>query len=287
MADVWRSFWKGWRSAGALWPVVLLLYLVDTALALVLAIPPGVQLAQLFGRSTMAAELLGPYSLDWVIETTDGGDQFTFPWPLLLLVPLLSLLVGTFLRGGTLAALAAGPAEFRWVDFFSDCARFFGRFLLLLFLFVPGLLAVGLAALVARLILGLLPVPEAAGSLGLVAILAFSIFLLLAVLDYARISLVLDPERPTARHVGRSVRFVVGRFPRVVLLGLGFALAAALIAAAYPALLQLSPFFDTFVAGLVAQQSVILLATWQRVAQLGGEMALYRGVRAGPSGATR
>lgn len=277
--SIWRSFWKGWERAAALWPVVLLLYLVDTVLALILVIPPANQLAGVFGRSAMAPDLLGPVSLDWLIETPGSRDAGFFPWPVYLLVPLLFLLVGTFLRGGVLGALIWGAPPFRWTSFFSDCARFFGRFLLLLLFFVPGLLGVGLLYLLVNLALAPLPPSGPIGGAVTAAragSLPFLLLLLLMALDYARISLVLAPERSLGRHVGRALGFSLRRFPQVVLLGLAFVLAAALIAAAYPALLQLSPFFGAFLPGLLAQQLTVLLVTWQRVASLGGEVALYR-----------
>lgn len=276
MASTWRCFWRGWGTAAALWPVILLLYAVDVAFALVLAIPPAAQLAGIFGRSTMAAELIGPMSLGLLTEVWIGSEGAAFSWPLYLLVPLLFLLVATFLRGGTLAALAREPREFRWAAFFSDCARFFGRFLVLLLFFAPGLLLVGLLVFLARLLLGLLGISGLGMAAAVGALLAFLLFLLLMAMDYARISLVLDPERSAPRHLGRALWFLVRRLPRAILLGLGFALAAALIAAAYPALLLAFPLIGTPLPAAVAQQLVVLLATWQRVAMLGGEMALYR-----------
>ncbi len=269
----WLCFWKGWKAAARLWPVVLLLWLVDLGLALVLAIPPATGLAELFGHSTMAPELLGPLTLNLVVEMSDGGQGFPLPWPLYLLVPVPALLVGTFLRGGTLRALAARPEDFRWAAFFSDSARFFPRLLLLLLFYVPGLVVVALLFL---LLLGLLRF-SALGTWAAAAILlAFLLFLLLAALDYACISLVLEPERSVPRHAGRSLRFMARRFPQVVILGLGFVLAGLLIALAYPLLVQLSPLFGAFASGLIAQQAVALLGSWQRVASLGGEMALFR-----------
>ncbi len=261
--------------------MVLLLYLVDGCLALVLAIPPATRLADLFGHSAMAPDLLGPLTLNLLVEMSDGGQGIPLPRPLYLLAPLLSLLVATFLRGGALGALAGEPGLFRWTDFFSNCARFFGRLLLLLLFYVPGFLVVGLLSL---LLLGLArfsALPTAAAG---AALLAFLLFLLLTTLDYARISLVLDPERSVPRHAGRALLFLGRRFPQVVVLGLGFALAAALIAVAYPGLVQLSPLFGAFLPGLLAQQAVALLGSWQRVASLGGEMALYRAGRTNQTG---
>lgn len=279
MMTTMRSFWNGWRAATALWPVVLLLYLVDTAFAAVLVLPAAAELSRVFGSSAMASELLGPVSLDWLNELFYTGDGFSYPWLLLLLVPMSHLLVGTFLRGGTLGVLAQEDRPFRWPWFFSDCARFFGGFLLLLLFFVPGLVAVVVLFFLGSLLLGLVPV-SGQGEL-VVNLLRLALFgllgaLLLTAMDYARISLVLEPERSHWRHVGRALRFVVLRFPQVVLLGLGFALAGWLIGAAYPVLLQQFPAFGVFLPALILQQLTVLLAALHRVAMLAGETALYR-----------
>ena len=276
---IWRSFWKGWGRATALWPVVLLLYLVDTTLALILAVPPTTQLAGLFGHSAMASDLLGPVSLDWLIETTGGGDTTFFPWPLYLLTPVLYLLMGTFLRGGTVGALAWGAPPFRWTDFFSDCARFFWRFLLLLPLFIPGLIVTGLLFAGFNLLVGLMPSMGPAGAVaaGLrMAALPFLLLLLLLAMDYARVSLVLAPERSLWSHAARGFSFLVRRFHRVIPLGLAFALIAALFGALYPALLQLPAVAGSVFLAPLLQQLTILLLSWQRVGSLGGEVALFR-----------
>ncbi len=276
---IWRSFWKGCKRATALWPVVLLLYLVETALALVMAVPPAAQLAGVFGHSAMAPDLLGPITLDWLMEAEGNGDATFFPWPLYLLGPLLFLLLGTFLRGGTLGAIVWGAPPFRWTAFFSDCARFFWGFLFLLFFFLPGLIVVGLIFLGLNLLLVLVP---SSGSTELVvtglraAALPFLLFLLLMAVDYARVSLVLAPERSLWRHAGRAVSFTVRRFPQVALLGLAFVLVAALFGALYPALLQIPVVAGSVFLAPLLQQLSMLLLSWQRVASLGAEVALYR-----------
>jgi hypothetical protein len=280
MANTWRSFWGGWGAAARLWPVVLLVYLVDAALAAVLVAPVAGHLHEVFGRSAMAPELLGPVTVNLLIEMVGGLEPISLPWRPYFLVPPIMVLVGTFLRGGILGALASGSSGFHWRAFLSDCARFFGRFVVLLLLFAPVLL-VGfflLAAASLRMTSGapaLLAWLSAAGLLGLMLIVA---------MDYARVSLVLTPERSVFRHFARGIWFVVRRLPQVLVLGLAFALVAAPLAGLYPALLQLSPLFGALLPALVVQQSVALLSSWHRIAMLGGEMTLYRRVsRLAPS----
>jgi hypothetical protein len=69
---------------------------------------------------------------------------------------------------------------------------------------------------------------------------------------------------------------VVRRLPHALLLGLAFALVAALIAGLYPALLQISPLFGVLLPALLVQQVIAVLGSWQRIAMLGGEMELFR-----------
>jgi hypothetical protein len=277
--SVIRSFWHGWRVAATLWPVVLLAYLVDTAMAALAAIPPVTQLAGIFGHSSMAPELLGPVSLDWLVETTGTGDGRPFPWLLYLVVPLLYLLLVTFLRGGLLGSLVEDAADFSWPDFFADCARLFWRLLLLTLFYLPGFIALFLIFLLLSLPLA---AAESAGLpsavvTGLRVGLALLLFLLLmAALDYARVSLALEPRRSLWRHAARGFWFSLRRIYLVAPLAIAFALVAALFAAAYPALLWAFPAVNDLWLALLVQQLSMLALNWQRVATLGGEMALYR-----------
>ncbi len=272
---VLRSFWRGWVRATALWPVVLLLYLVDAAFALILTLPPATRLSQLFGHSAMAPMLLGPVSLDWLVETPGSWDVTFFPWPLYLLVPLLFLLVETFLRGGVVGVLVWGAPPFRWTNFFSDCARFFLRFVLLPLLFFPGLILAVLLFLLLNLLLGAVPAGDVTTAVRLAAV-PFLLFLLLLAMDYARISLAQEAERALWRHAWRGFRFLVLRFPRALSLGVAFLLVAVLLGALYPALTGVTDIANTHLAGLLVQQLSILLLCWQRVASLAGEVVLYR-----------
>ena len=89
-----------------------------------------------------------------------------------------------------------------------------------------------LAGLFAGFLAGINP-PMAAVLAGLLFLL---LALLLAAMDYARISLVLDPGRSIFRHLGRGLAFMVRRFPGVLLLAMLFWLATLLISLVYPAL---------------------------------------------------
>jgi hypothetical protein len=275
---IWHSFWNGWGRAARLWPVVVLLYVVDTAVALVMATPAAAQLGAVFGHSSMAEGLLGPVSLDWLLELEEGSQLADFPWLLYLLMPSIFLVITTFLRGGVLGSLAGEPDSFLWPEFFSNCARHFWRLLFLLLFLIPGFLAAGVLLIIANLLVGIVP---GLGSLNMAsvavrgALLALLLLFLLTFLDYARISLVLDPDRPLLHHAGRGIRFAVTRLPQVLPLGLLFWMAAGLIAAIYPALLLVAPVFVSFWPALVVQQITAVAASWQRTAMLGGQMLLF------------
>lgn len=275
MANVWRSFWSGWGAAARLWPAVLLVYLVDAVLAAILVAPVAVQLDRVFGHSTMASDLGLPLTLNVLLEAGGDAEAFPLPWPLYLLVPAISVLAGTFLRGGVLGALARTGARFNGTVFFADCARFFGRFLVLLLLFAPAVLVlfVSLAGASPRML------ASASTTVTWMIVLGLLWLALVLAMDYARVSLVLAPERSVFRHVARGVWFVVRRLPQVLLLGLLFGLLAALIAALYPALAQLSPSLESFLPALMLQQLAALLASWHRIAMLGGETSLFRRIR--------
>ncbi len=274
----WRSFWRGWSAAGRLWPIVLLVYAVDTALALALTVPPASQIVAAFGRSAMAGDLTGPVSLDLLVELATSTDLTALPWPLYVVAPILSAVVTTFLRGGVLGALAAGAPALRWRKFLDDCARYFPRLLVLSLFVPPGMVLAGLLSVAVGVALSpALRVLEP--PLGLAAwagVLGLPLFLLLTALDYARVSLVLEPSRSVFRHAGRGLWFTLARLPRAALLSLGFGAVAALMAAAYPAAAGLAPLLAGFWGTLLLQQASAFLLSWQRVSMLAGEMALFR-----------
>ena len=274
---IWHSFIGGWGRAARLWPLVLLLYAVDTAFALVMTVPPASQLFAAFGYSAMAPQLVNVPSLDMLVELLSNTDLTGFPWLLYLLIPLVSMSVTTFLRGGVLEALARGENSISAAEFFAACVRLFPRLLIILLCLPAGFLAIGAVAAILGLLLGTL-VGLLFGSAGVVVaavIQPLGIVLLLAMADYSRVSLVLDPERSVFRHLGRGVRFVVLRIAVAGPLALAFWATTALIAALYPLLLGPWPILSGFWAAFIVQQLAALLASWQRVAMLGGEMHLF------------
>jgi hypothetical protein len=272
MANIWRSFWGGWGAAARLWPAVLLVYLVDAALAAVLVAPAASHLGGVFGRSTMSSDLLGPVTTNLLLEVSGGMEPLSLPWQPYLLAPVAMVLIGTFLRGGILGALASGSSSFHWSRFLSDCVRFFGRFVVLLLLFAPALLVGFLLVAGASL---RITAPASTLLTWLAVVGLFGVMLVMA-MDYARVSLVTDPGRSVFRHFGRGIAFVFRRFPHVLALGLAFALVAVLLAGLYPALVQLSPLFGALLPALLLQQVIASLSSWQRIAMLGGEMTLFR-----------
>lgn len=280
MTRLVHSFTYGWRIARRLWPIVVLTYLAEAIFAGAMAGPVASQISVVFGHSAMAADLTGPVTLDWLLELGNGADLSGFPWLLYLIAPIVSALITTFLRGGMLGALSGGSGQFTWRQFFSDCGRYFWRLLVILLLIVPAFLLFILVSLMTLRVgfgpgggLDLAPA-FARGILGLLLL-----FLLPAILDYARISLVLEPRRSLFRHIGRSLKFVVLRFPAMLLLGLAFWACALAIAALWPAALALFSLQMGFIAAFMIQQVSAILASWQRVAMLGGEMNLFENWR--------
>lgn len=259
-----------------MWPVVLLLYLVDTALALVLVQPPAAHLERLFGRSAMAPGLSGPITMNMLAEVASYDSTFSIPLGIYPLVAAIALVTGTFLRGGVLGTMAREGGPFRWSDFFADCGRFFPRLALMLLFFIPGLVMVAAIFAPAGLLTGLLLGYDPTGAAILLGLLSLLLALLRASMDYARISLVLDPGRSIFRHLWRGLAFLVRRFPGVLLLALAFWLATLLIILAYPALAAGTTLASTLVPAIVAQQLATFIHTWERVASLAGEMDLYR-----------
>lgn len=273
----WRSFWDGWGRAAALWPVLGLLYVVDTAVAAALAGPFVSHLAGVFGYSTMAPQLADSIDLSWLIEAGFAWKPGGLRWLLYPLVPLVAWLTATLLRGGVLGALAGGD-RLSWTGFIRDCGRFFWRLLFLPLLFVPLAILLGLMFVVLYALLGSAMDSEQlalARNASRVALLVFLGYLLQTALDYARIGLVLEPARSVVRHALRATWFLIRWFPQVVVLALAFRAVALLMVAVYPVLLGVSPLLNAVALALLVQQLSMLALSWQRLAMLGAQMELY------------
>lgn len=285
--------------------VLLILFIVNLASALPLAVLPALGLAAEFGHRPAIRQAADGVDAWLVIETLmsplsstslrlppapparGGGDGGGWPeltrrlqqMTLLGLLtaaalPLLAWLPSAFLEGGVLLTYAEAPQSFHWRRFLWGCWHWFGAFLLL-----------GVAQGIAS---GALFVPLIAGAIGAVAavggwlawmvapLLALVAVLWLALVECTRIATVVGQTRNVVRAFGGAVRFVFRNFPAVaVLYGVALLLLGLLHAFYRWGLMSHLP-LNWWPLVLIVQQAFILARLWARLVRLAGGMALYR-----------
>lgn len=154
---VMLNFFKGFKNAGKLTRMIILLLVINLAFSLILAIPMYHSLKDSFGKSLAGERMAEGFDYLWWEEYRDeaqGLEQtftpsiigkgailnnleglvqlrvFDLP-PVILIFGLLYIILHTFLAGGILSLFRKGDAEFSLRDFFQGAGSFFFRFFLL------------------------------------------------------------------------------------------------------------------------------------------------------------
>ena len=309
----WNAFRTGLSRALRYWWVLLILFVVNLASALPLAVLPALGLAAEFGHRPAIRQAADGVDAWLIIETLmaplsgsalrplptsparGGGDGGG--WPELThrlqqatllglvtaaMLPLLAWLPAAFLNGGLLLIYADAPQPFRWRRFLWGCWHWFGAFLLL-----------GAAQVVTSSVLF---VPVAGAAMGAVAaaggwltwvvvpLLALIAVLWLALMECTRIVAVVGETRYVVRAFGEAARFIFRRpLPVAGLYGLALLLLALLHALYHWGLMPHLP-LDWWPLVLLVQQTFILARLWARLARLAGGVTLYRGLVIGRPG---
>jgi len=310
--SAWSAFRVGLRQAARYWQVWLLLFAVNVATALALALLPAQALVSIAGQSLAAREAADGLDAWLVLEalssplnqaTLQGaGAEPTWPPGLsrvllsglvsALALPLLAWLPSAFLNGGVLltyaeatlgdnartdpapprAATASRYPPFHWRRFLWGCGHWLGPFLLL-----GAVQGAGLALLLAG---GLAAAAGAAGrGQGTLAVLAalaaaFLALVWLALNEAARAAAVAEGSRQVGRAFGRAGRLLLRRLPQAAgLYGLGLLLAAGLHGLFRLGLFPLLP-LDCWPLVLLAQQAFVLARLGTRLARQAGLLAL-------------
>jgi len=120
-----------------------------------------------------------------------------------------------------------------------------------------------------------------AGSAVWLQLIAFlvTVWLLAAMLDYARVRTVARDSRSMLLETARSARFFLRNLPRTLALeGLFIVLAALSGVLALALATALGWFFSPRTTALIAQQALVLALLWVRLAAWGAMLALYQGI---------
>jgi len=297
----WPSFRLGLALAVRYRQVWLLLFAVNLAAGLVLAVLPTLALTSVAGHSLALRDAADGLDAWFVLETMllpateailegPGSEPELLPGLRQILLsglvaalalPLLAWLPSAFVNGGLLLTYADAlrpvsegelPPRFRWRRFLWGCWHWFGAFVLLggiqgavLLL----LLAAGLAAAASV---------AAANGVGSGAVLATAVALLglvwLALMESTRALAVAGGTCHPLRAFGRACRFFFRRLPQLAgLYGLVLLLAAGLHALFRLGLLPLLP-LDWWPLVLLIQQAFVFARLGTRLVRQAGLLAL-------------
>lgn len=282
------------RGAGTVnrsWRVWLLIWLLTLAFALVAVLPIAAVMQTDLGHSLWAARMLGNFDATWMAEyvAATGSATLAIP-PIVIACGVLYLLLSAFLTGGIVSVFARADGTSGPADFWAGCGRNFWRLVRVLLwslaAYAIAFLAGSLLDAVARKIWG-----EGMEERPLVIFgwfrATFVLLLLLLlnmVFDYARIRVVVEDTRKTARSVLRSFRFVfcnfgltAGTYGLVLLLGI---LLAALYWVLSGALPRTS--LGLLLVVLIVQQVYVVLRVWVRLLCFAGQTEVYRAMRPAP-----
>ncbi len=283
--SVFSSIGRGAATASRKPRVLLVLYLVNLAFALLVA-GPFYALAKadlghsLLGRNLETLDFVWLGELVYRYQTMAPAVG---AW--LLGSVLLYALLSVFLSGGTIGRLLDADGRTTARSFFSDCGRYFGRFLRLFLLALPFyFLALGAVPAALSALLG--PLDETARTawtpfgitLGRTAVTLLALSLVHMVFDYARVRIVTEDDPGVFRALRAALLFLGRRFFRAwglyLLIALGFLAGTA----AAGALAGRLPGEGLFFAGLTVggMQAFILFRLWTRMVCFAAQADYYR-----------
>ena len=155
---VMLNFFKGFKNAGKLTRMIILLLVINLTFSMILAVPMYHSLKDSFGHSLAGERMAEGFDYLWWEEYRDeaqGLEQtftpsiigkgailnnlegliqlrvFDLP-PVILIFGLLYIILHTFLAGGILSFFRKGNTKFSLRDFFQGAGSFFFRFFLLM-----------------------------------------------------------------------------------------------------------------------------------------------------------
>jgi hypothetical protein len=289
-----KSYAKGIKGAAAEGKMLLLLWLFNVLFASVIYVQFSDYLRRVFGASGAAANFLKSLDFNIIFEmlTFEGAGLST----IVSLAMFLALLYGVFslfISGGILQTLfvrrgddPAGAADDKRrlaPVFFRGAGKFFGRFFRL---FLYSLVLWAIAAVIMMFpVMTLGAVVQNSTNeallfyLGLatVGLGLFLIFLIMMIVDYARVRLVVEDSRAVLKSLLRSIGFVFRRFGKTLALYYLFLLTGAAVIALYwlvDSLIKTHSAVLILVAFLFGQV-FILARAWLKVGLQAGQMDLF------------
>ncbi|MDZ7362752.1 MAG: hypothetical protein ONB46_18795 [candidate division KSB1 bacterium] len=287
---IWNSLKTGFAQVWANKRLILVFYLANLFFGLLLMLPLRAMLSDFIGNSEMGAKLGGPLDMDFLFEFfKHSGEVVPALTGLLLIVPIANWLFTLFLSGGAFATFAA-DGKYQATFFWSNAAKYFGRFLRLTLWSVPVFAIFFclqyLESGVERLIFGSDPYQNITywGGWIKVGLRQLGFLLFGMALDYARIHTVLNDEQKMRVSLVQGLKFAFGNFLQT------FGLAFLLLAVGAAALVVYNPVANSLSAPnamiifmlFIWQQIYMLFRMTLRLTTYSSQLDLYRRLIAGP-----
>lgn len=281
---VGASMKEGFAATMRSWRLLLPLYILNLAAAVIVVTPLQFALQQYWGTSVISSPLRQAFSIPALVEfLLHNGDLVRTLFRIFLTVLFLYEILSVFLDGGILAALRSGEARGLSRKLFEGGAAYFFRFLRLFLISIPFMIVGGI-------ILGLIDAPLSSlmdssqrpveiflvlGARIAVAVLLFSY--IRAVMDYAKVAAVSEDRRVMWKAFWRGLGFSVRNFGRAY----GMFLILLLIYLATVALhLYVNSSINESTAVLILllfiiEQLFVLVRIGERVWFFGSELSLF------------
>lgn len=287
-----RAFVAGVRRANSAVGLILLLYAINLLLAAPIALGFRATVSAAFSGSTSPESLLRGFDYTLFQDfMSHHGREIQPLFRQLVGFAFVSMLLSTFLAGGTLSTLREQNGRFSAETFFRDCGKYFARFFRLFLIFgvlltlLTTILSVGLGVVFTQMADNAdSEVRVFAGVIGVGLAFVLPMMLLMMAGDYAKIITVTNGSRSMAGATRDAFRFVLKNFSSTVGLQLMLLLLLLLLVAAYWGIEgfvgMTSPFSIAVV--FLMQQLFVISRMWIRVTYFSGEMTLYEGRKPQP-----
>lgn len=280
-----QAFFAGVRRTNSATWLVLMLYAVNLLLAVPIALGFRATVAAAFGGSTAPESLIQGFDYTVVQDFMDHHGREIQPlFRQLVGFAFVSMLLSTFLAGGTLSILREQNGSFSAETFFRDCGKYFTRFFRLFLIFgillmlLSVVLSAGLGAAFAQMTDNAdSEVAAFAASIGVCLAFVLPAMLLMMAADYAKIITVTHDAQSMAGAARDAFRFILKNFFSAVGLQLTLLLLLFLLVAAYwgiEGLIGMTSPLSIAVVFLI-QQLFMISRMWIRVMFFSGEMMLY------------
>lgn len=259
-----RAIFSGIGAASRAKWLVVLFYACNLLLAAAVAAPMHTAIADHIGNSMVGRELAEGFSAAWLAEFNIAYGEFLKSFSVsIIYAGILFLFLNTVLSAGAFEVFARGEGAYMHA-FGRGVGKFFGRFtrLMLLstvFYFVAFWFFNGpVSWLIERAFRGVNPDQWYYYLTWLrLAVLGVLIVVVRAIIDFAKVDLVLDDHFSIFAALGHAAGFVLANFRRVFSIYIVFGVLTVAAAAVY-----------VLFANLMPQHSVATIFIWFIVAQL-------------------